>query len=375
MNKNLNIAGLILLSAESYLSRCAKIFKDRYDFNNERQIDKTLREKDPALMDGRSHRDHIEKMFEILQFLIERADGTFPLENTDIEKMFKYFVKERISNLESEMLFELIGSVEKTRGYHGDEYLIGDHKLRRFIFLTCMCRKDYVTPHDYSPKSIRVFKDLFLEVNEKDQKIVLDSQSVVIKSVSTLELEGIETLWEIACQASNSIVQERAGYLLALIHYLYMDKKDFNKWEKETGNIVRDLMNIISTSGADSFETLNHVKVLKQFADIFETMDLPAHFRPFYKKLYDAEDEEDKEEVMESGYIQFYTNWNRQTNAMFAVEHKNTKEVKYIDTNIKYPVFRFKREVAKQFGIKARDFEFNYNDKDNEFVKPFFDWS
>ena len=40
-----------------------------------------------------------------------------------------------------------------------------------------------------------------------------------------------------------------------------MDKKDYNRWEKETKNIVRDVMNIIKTSGSDTFETLNHVKV------------------------------------------------------------------------------------------------------------------
>lgn len=78
---------------------------------------------------------------------------------------------------------------------------------------------------------------------------------------------------------------------------------------------------------------------------------------------------------MEVGYTQFFNNWGRQTSAMFAVEHKASKEVKYVQTNIKCPVYKLKKEVAKAFGIKAREYEFNYNDKDSTFVKPYFDWN
>lgn len=263
MNKNYNIAGTVILAAESYLQKAAKAFKDPYDFNDEKFIDRHLREKDPGLLSGHSHREHIEKMFEIIQYLIERADGQFPLENTEIEKLFQYFVSKRVSNIESEMLFDLICSVERSnRGYNSEEYVISDKKVRKFIFQTCLCKKDYVTPHDYSPKSIRCFKDLFLDINERDNKMILDNQNAIIKEVSSLDLDGMDTLWQIACQASNIIVQERAGYLLAIIHYLYMDKKDFNKWEKETDNIVKEVMDIIRSAQEDQFQTLNNAKLL-----------------------------------------------------------------------------------------------------------------
>jgi len=81
-------------------------------------------------------------------------------------------------------------------------------------------KKGYVSPYDYSPKSFRCFKDLFLTVNEKDGSLTLDRESVICRSIKNIGCEGMETLWEIACQTNNTIVQERAGYLLAVLYYL-----------------------------------------------------------------------------------------------------------------------------------------------------------
>lgn len=156
INSKYNIIGLVLTAAESYLGKIAKLFKDPYDFNNSKLVEKHLNEKDPILMGNHTHKEHIEKMFEIIQYLIEKSDGGQPFENNDIEKMFSVFVSKRISNLESEMLFDLVSGVDKnSRGYNSEEYLVSDRKVRKFIFQTCLCKKGYVTPHDYSPKSIR----------------------------------------------------------------------------------------------------------------------------------------------------------------------------------------------------------------------------
>jgi hypothetical protein len=56
-------------------------------------------------------------------------------------------------------------------------------------------------------------------------KLKLDREDTVIKSVKSIDLEGYDVLYDIACIAPNKTVQERASYLLALIHYLYMDGK------------------------------------------------------------------------------------------------------------------------------------------------------
>lgn len=376
INTKYNIIGIVLSAAESYLGKIAKLFKDPYDFNNTKLIEKHLSEKDPLLMGNHTHKEHIEKMFEIIQYLIEKSDGGQPFENNDIEKMFSVFVSKRISNLESEMLFDLVSGVEKnSRGYNSEEYLVSDRKVRKFIFQTCLCKKDYVTPHDYSPKSIRCFKDLFCIINDREGKIILDTNSVIIKSVKGLDLEGIETLWELACHASNSIVQERSGYLLALIHYLYMDKQHFSHWERETNSIVKDLMDILKTSSSGPTEMLNHIKVLRQFIDTFESLDFPNHFRIFYKKLYEIEDD-GEEELMENSFYNFYEKkWNKQRTAIFAVTHKQTGEVKYVEVDLKDSVIKLKREVAKQFGVNAKSFEFTYSAKDNTFLQPYFDWN
>ena len=50
INGNYDIFALVLTAAESYLSKVSKLFKDPYDFNNYRAIDRHIREKDPALM-------------------------------------------------------------------------------------------------------------------------------------------------------------------------------------------------------------------------------------------------------------------------------------------------------------------------------------
>lgn len=106
-------------------------------------------------MGNKTHKQHIEKMFEIIEFVFENSDGSLPCETKELEKMFRIFVTQRISNFESETLFELICSSEKSsRGISRDNYLL-DPKTRKFIFQNCLGRKGYVNPQDYSPKSFR----------------------------------------------------------------------------------------------------------------------------------------------------------------------------------------------------------------------------
>ena len=315
----------MLTAAESYQKEVSKEFKNPYDFNNLKAIDKHLREKNPRLMCGRTHKDHIEKIFEIIQYLLERIDESSILKNSELEKMFSVFITKRVSNFESETLFDLISSVEKNqRGYSTEDYLIADKKVRKYIFQTCLCKKNFVTPHDYSPKSIRCFKDLFLDFNNRENKIQMDRESTIIKGVKDIELEGIETLWQIALQASNPVVQERAGYLLALIHYIYMDKKKFPEWSGITDGYVKELMETLKINTNDKIIAANNMRVLKQFIDTFETLDFPEHFRIFYKKLYEVEDD-NEEEIMDSKFYNFYERkWNRQNLATFAITHKKT---------------------------------------------------
>lgn len=325
INTNYDIFGLVLTAAESYQKEVSKEFKNPYDFNNLKAIDKHLREKNPRLMCGRTHKDHIEKIFEIIQYLLERIDESSILKNSELEKMFSVFITKRVSNFESETLFDLISSVEKNqRGYSTEDYLIADKKVRKYIFQTCLCKKNFVTPHDYSPKSIRCFKDLFLDFNNRENKIQMDRESTIIKGVKDIELEGIETLWQIALQASNPVVQERAGYLLALIHYIYMDKKKFPEWSGITDGYVKELMETLKINTNDKIIAANNMRVLKQFIDTFETLDFPEHFRIFYKKLYEVEDD-NEEEIMDSKFYNFYERkWNRQNLATFAITHKKT---------------------------------------------------
>jgi hypothetical protein len=196
--KDNNIADIVILAAESYLGKVSKQFKDPYDYNNVRYIEKHLAEKDPNFMMGRTHREHIEKMFEIIQFIIDKSYNSQPFTEKEIEKMFNVFITKRISNFESETLFDLVQAEKRAAGYSSDPYNLGDKKLRKHIFVTCLVKKNYVTPHDYSPKSIRCFKDLFLAMNERENHLVLDRGGVIIKNVKNIALEGMDTLWEIA---------------------------------------------------------------------------------------------------------------------------------------------------------------------------------
>lgn len=101
-------------------------------------------------------------------------------------------------------------------------------------------------------------------------------------------------------------------------------------------------MDIIRQTVHGQHETLNHIKVLKQFIHAFETLDFPEHFRTFYKKCYEVEDD-GEEEIMEHGYYDFLgRRWNQQTQATFAIIHKFTEEVKYVTLYLKDPVYKLK---------------------------------
>ena len=230
-----------------------------------------------------------------------------------------------------------------------------------------MCKKGYVSPHDYTPKSIRCFKDLFLSVNEKEGKLTLDHNDAVIKEVKYLnELEGYPALWEIVTDSINPIVQERAGYLLAIIHYTYMDK-DSKLWEKETNLIVKELMELLQTKNPDSYTKLNHVKIIRQFIDTYEALDYPSHFRMFYKKLYEEEDN-DEEEMMSHEYNNFYNyKWNKNDNATFKIEHTETKDKMILEIPIKATVLQLKKEIGKRFGVGPKQFEILYGPRNNKF--------
>lgn len=240
--------------------------------------------------------------------------------------------------------------------------------------MTCLTKKDYVTPHDYSPKSFRVFKDLFLAVNDREGNVHIDSSSIV-KQVKSTGFEGMDALWEIACQAGNSQVQERAGYLLAVMNYIYMDKKGVAGSEKETEDIVEYIIDILKQTDHEQHETLNHIKVLRQFIDAYETLDFPEHFRIFYKKLYEVEDD-GEEEMMEGGFNAFINRkWNRKTHVDFAVHNTETSRCEYINIEVKAPALRLRKEIARKFGIKEREFEITYNGSSKDYIKPNYDWS
>ena len=237
-----------------------------------------------------------------------------------------------------------------------------------------MCKKGYVNPHDYTPKSIRCFKDLFLSVNEKEGKLTLDRNDAVIKEVKHLnELEGYQALWEIATDSINPIVQERAGYLLAIIHYTYMDK-DSKLWGKETNFVVNELMELLQTKNSESYMKLNHVKVIRQFINTYEASDFPSHFRMFYKKLYEEEDN-NEEEMMSHEYNNFYNyKWSKNDNATFKIEHTETNEKTFLEIPIKATVLQLKKEIGKRFGVGPKQFEIIYGPRNNKFLNPYYDW-
>lgn len=197
--KDYNIADLVLMAADSYLTKAAKLFKEPYDFNNIKYVEKHLSERDLAFLSNKTHREHIEKMFDIIQYIIQKTNNSQPFTEKEMEKMFSVFITKRISNFESETLFDLITSEQKTgAGYSNDPYILGDRKLRKFIFNTCLVKKNYVSPHDYSHKSIRCFKDLFITINDRENNLITDKESVIIKNVKNINCEGMETLWELA---------------------------------------------------------------------------------------------------------------------------------------------------------------------------------
>jgi hypothetical protein len=150
--KEYKITDIILMAADSYLSKVSKMFKEPYDFYNIKSIEKHIREKDAAFLVGRGHRDHIEQMFDILQYILDKSYSGSPFSEKEVEKMFQIFVSKRISNFESETLFEFILNDRSSSSVCGNN---GDKKLKKFIFVTCLTKKGYVTPHDYSPKSFR----------------------------------------------------------------------------------------------------------------------------------------------------------------------------------------------------------------------------
>lgn len=190
--------------------------------------------------------------------------------------------------------------------------------------------------------------------------------------------DGMETLWEIACQASNSIVQERAGYLLAVLNYIYIHsyaKKNSSGWEKETKNTVEYIIDILKQTDHEQHETLNHIKVLRQFIDAFETLKFPEHFRIFYKKLYEIEDE-GEEEMMEGGYNTFINRkWNRKTTANFLVYNRDTEEFKYVTIEIKASMILLRKKIASAFGLEEREFDINLSKNSKEIIEPHHDWS
>ena len=150
--KEYHITDIILTAADSYLTKVAKFFKEPYDFNNIKHIEKHIKEKDPVFLTGYTHRDHIEKIFDILQFILDKSYSGAPFSEKEVEKMFLIFVSKRISNFESETLFEFILNDRRSSSVCGAN---GDRALKKFIFVTCLTKKGYVTPHDYSPKSFR----------------------------------------------------------------------------------------------------------------------------------------------------------------------------------------------------------------------------
>jgi len=53
--KEYHITDLLLTAAESYLTKVTKLFKDLYDYNNIKYVEKYLAKKDPDLLGGRTH--------------------------------------------------------------------------------------------------------------------------------------------------------------------------------------------------------------------------------------------------------------------------------------------------------------------------------
>ena len=185
----------------------------------------------------------------------------------------------------------------------------------------------------------------------------------------------MDALWEIACQAGNSKVQERAGYLLAVMNYIHMDKKGVAGSEKETEEIVAYIIDILKQTDHQQHETLNHIKVLRQFIDAYETLDFPEHFRIFYKKLYEVEDD-GEEEMMENGFSTFINRkWNRKPTVDFTVHNNITQAYEFINIEVKAPALKLRKEIAKRFGLKEREFEINFHQSSRDYVKPPYDWA
>ena len=136
-----------------------------------------------------------------------------------------------------------------------------------------------------------------------------------------------------------------------------------------------DLIKIISTKPNDIHEKINHVKILREFIDTYESLEFPPHFKMFYKKQY-MEEDDGEEEMMDSSYYSFMNyKWGKQSRAMFKIVHIETKEEKYINVDLKDTVIQLKREVAKEFGVSAKEFEIYYGPKRSNFIQSNFDWN
>lgn len=206
-----------------------------------------------------------------------------------------------------------------------------------------------------------------------EKKLELDMDDAIIEKIKKKDLIGLDGLWDIAFHASNNIVQERAGYLLAIISYFIMDKKS-EKWGEETNEVVQDLIDNLKNKVTEPQERANNVKVLREFIDVFEALEYPPHFRYFYKKLYEEEDE-GEEDLMPSDYYGFFNyKWHKQRTAMFKVEHLETTEKQYIEIDIKESCINLKKEIGKKFNINIKQFEIMYGDRAKEFLESSNDW-
>jgi len=135
-----------------------------------------------------------------------------------------------------------------------------------------------------------------------------------------------------------------------------MDKKKSSEWERETNNTIEYIIDILKQTDHQQYETLNHIKILRQFIDAFETLDFPEHFRIFYKKLYEIEDE-GEEEMMERDYNIFIRKWNKKPTASFSVFNKANEQYKFFTIDIKAPVILLKKKIASAFNMKEREFD------------------
>lgn len=106
--KEYHIIDILLTAAEAYLGKISKFFKNSYDYNKIEYVENKLAEKDQDLFSVYSHRDHIEKMFDIFQYILEKSYNSTTFSEKELEKMFIIFVSKRISNFESETLFEFL---------------------------------------------------------------------------------------------------------------------------------------------------------------------------------------------------------------------------------------------------------------------------